>query len=135
MVIAKGSFAGYRVYRENQEKYGVIIFESETAGSSFVMHKAKAGEFIKQGEGETTLVGSRSVWREKARTAGSVKAKSHTLNWGENIINIIVDISSEFQFDDEKKRREYVKAETERLREANKDSIEYLRMVKEVGNR
>ena len=133
MVIAKGSFAGYRVYKEKKgfEKFGVIIFESETDGSSFVMHKAKAGEFIRSGEGETKLVGSRSDWREKSRTDGSVTARMHTVNWGKNIIETIVDVSSIFKFDDEAERCEYVKAETKRLCEANRDSIEYLRMVKE----
>ena len=134
MVIAKGSFAGYRVYKEKKgfEEFGVIIFESETDGSSFVMHKAKAGEFIRPGEGETKLVGSRSDWREKSRTDGSVTARMHTVNWGKNIIETIVDVSSIFKFDDETKRCEYVKAETKRLCEANRDSIEYLRIVKEA---
>ena len=132
VVIAKGSFEGYRVYRECEEKYGIIIFERETDGSSFVMHKAKAGEFIRQGVGETILVGSRSDWREKSRTDGSVKSRAHTLNWGRNIIETIVEISSEFQIDDDDKRRNYVREEIKRLCEANKDSIEYLRMVKEA---
>ena len=134
MVIEKGSFAGYRVYKEKKgfEEFGVIIFESETDGSSFVMHKAKAGEFIRPGEGETKLVGSRSDWREKSRTDGSVTARMHTVNWGKNIIETIVDVSSIFKFDDETKRCEYVKAETKRLCEANRDSIEYLRIVKEA---
>lgn len=131
MVIAKGSFEGYRVYRECEEKYGVIIFERETDGSSFIMHKAKAGEFIRLGEGETKLVGSRSDWREKSRTDGSVKSRAHTLNWGKNIIETIVEISSEFKIDDDDERRKYVREETKRLSEVHKDSIEYLRMVKE----
>lgn len=131
MVIARGSFAGYRVYVENAEKYGVIVFERETDGSSFAMHKAKAGEFIRQGVGETTLVGSRSDWREKSRTDGSVKSRSHTPNWGKNIIETIIEISSEFKIDDDDERKKYVKDETKRLCEVHKDSIEYLRMVKE----
>lgn len=131
LVVTEGSFKGYKVYIDVTRKTKVIILEKDMQASTFIMHEAKAGEYFHEEEEKTTLVGSRSDWREKSRTDGSVIARLHTINWGKNIIETIVDVSSIFKFDDETKRCEYVKAETKRLCEANRDSIEYLRMVKE----
>ena len=129
LVVAEGSFKGYKIYMSSE--YQVILLEKDIQASTFAMHKAKAGEFFREEAERTTLVGSRSDWGEKSRTDGSVILRKHTLNWGSNIIGTIVDIDSTFRFDDETERVEYVKGETKRLYEKNKDSIEYLRMAKE----
>lgn len=134
LVVADGSFKGYRVYRDTQRNFGVIVFENNSDGSSFIMHEAKAGEFIKVASNENkqaTLLGSRSYWREKARTEGSVTAKMHSVHWGRNIIEAIVDTSSTFKFDDEEARRKYIKTETRRLCEEHKDTIDYIRLIKQ----
>lgn len=134
LVVADGSFKGYRVYRDTQRNFGVIVFENNSDGSSFIMHEAKAGEFIKAASNETkqaTLLGSRSYWRERARTDGSVTAKMHSIHWGKNIIEAIVDTSSTFKFDDEETRRKYIKTETRRLCEEHKDIIDYIRLIKQ----
>lgn len=130
LVVARGSFKGYRVYREKERKYRVIVFENVGEGSSFIMHEAKAGEFIRTEDNEASLIGSRSEWREKARTSGSVIAKLHTNQWGRNIIEAIIDTSSTFKFDNEPDRKAYVRQETKRLQEENKDMIEYISELK-----
>ncbi len=130
LVVAEGSFKGYRVYRDKDKAFRVIVFEGLKDGSSFIMHEAKAGEFIRTEDNEASLIGSRSQWREKARTSGSVTAKLHTNQWGNNIIQAIVDTSSTFKFDDEKDRRDFVKQETKRLQEENRDLVEYISLIK-----
>ena len=131
LVVAEGSFKGYKIYMDKTGQYKVIILEKDMHASTFVMHTAKAGEFFREEAERTSLVGSRSDWREKSRTDGSVTARLHTVNWGRNIIETIVDIDSTFKFDDEEERGKYVKAQTEKLCKENEESLEYLRMVKE----
>ncbi len=130
LVVARGSFKGYRVYRDIEKAYRVIVFENVGEGSSFIMHEAKAGEFIRAEDNEASLIGSRSEWREKARTLGSVTAKLHTNQWGNNVIDAIVEASSTFKFEEEKDRKDYIKQETKRLKEENKDLIEYISLLK-----
>ena len=63
LVVAKGSFEGYRVYLNKQ--YHTILFEGD--GASYLTHEHQAQNFITIQEGkESKLKGTRSEWASLA---------------------------------------------------------------------
>ena len=142
LVVAGGSFEGYRVYVNKQ--YHTILFEGE--GASYITHEHQAQNFIKIQEGqESEIEGTRSEWanlaskQRVARRTGNEEAiikaegnktlrrRLHTRNWGENIIQSMVEISTIFMDGSQEEKNAYIRDTSKEIESENRDELEYIR--------
>ena len=141
LVVAKGSFEGYRVYLNKQ--YHTILFEGD--GASYLTHEHQAQNFITIQEGkESKLKGTRSEWaslaikqrnaRKKGDEEAIIKAegnktlrrKTHTRSWGKNIIQSMVEISTIFMDGSQEEKAVYIRDTSKKIEDENKDELEYI---------
>ena len=141
LVVAKGSFEGYRVYLNKQ--YHTILFEGD--GASYLTHEHQAQNFIRIREGrESEIEGTRSEWASlaiKQRNARKTKneeaiiraegnktlrRKTHTRNWGKNIIQNMVEISTIFRDGTQEEKAVYIRETSKKIEDQNKDELEYI---------
>lgn len=141
LVVAGGSFEGYRVYVNKQ--YHTILFEGE--GASYLTHEHQAQNFIKIQEGqESEIEGTRSEWaslaseQRNARKTGDEEAiiraegnktlrrRLHTRKWGENIVQSMVEISTIFMDGSQEEKTKYIRELSKRLSNENKSELEYI---------
>ena len=141
LVVAKGSFEGYRVYLNKQ--YHTILFEGD--GASYLTHEHQAQNFITIQEGkESKLKGTRSEWaslaikqrnaRKKGDKEAIIKAegnktlrrKTHTRSWGKNIIQSMVEISTIFMDGSQEEKAVYIRDTSKKIEDENKDELEYI---------
>ena len=142
LVVAGGSFEGYRVYVNKQ--YHTILFEGE--GASYITHEHQAQNFIKIQEGqESEIEGTRSEWADlaskqriarrtgdeeaiiKAEGNKTLRRRLHTRNWGENIIQSMVEISTIFMDGSQEEKSAYIRDTSKEIESENKDELEYIR--------
>lgn len=142
LVVAGGSFEGYRVY-VNKE-YHTILFEGE--GASYITHEHQAQNFIRIQEGqESEIEGTRSEWADlaskqriarrtgdeeaiiKAEGNKTLRRRLHTRNWGENIVQSMVEISTIFMDGSQEEKSAYIRDTSKEIESENKDELEYIR--------
>ena len=142
LVVSKGSFVGYRVYLNKQ--YHTILFEGN--GASYITHEHQAQNFIKIQEGqESEIEGTRSEWASLAikqknarktkneeaiiRAEGNktLRRKTHTRNWGKNIIQNMVEISTIFRDGTQEEKAVYIRETSKKIEDENKDELEYIK--------
>lgn len=141
LVVANGSFEGYRVYLN--EIQHVILFEGE--GASYLTHEHQAQNFIKTQEGQEAVIeGTRSTWRELAKKQSEAKKtgideeirkaegnktlrrRIHSKHWGENVISSMVEISKIFMDGSQAEKEKNIKETIEQIKDENKTELEFI---------